>query len=499
MPGKPLFYKISIAVVIVLGLALVFYTNYRAATLSITHDEGVIYKLISSHSRWDILNYVIPQDHMINTLLIKISCQQFQDSEYVVRLPNLLGHLAYVIFSILLLIKMKNPWIILPGFILLNFNPYLLDFFSIARGYGLSVSFMMVSFYFAYSFIQSRKKTPLIFCFLFATLSVLTVYTLLNYLVALCALVGLMMMIWLAEGRFRLTKKVLITYGWYALIIIVSFAWLYFRLREPLQRVQSENFIYGENQTNFLKGTLRPIAFRTIYNFNSGALVTLISSGVIFFWGLSILAMTIMMTMRNFSFTSRLVFSSVIILAVIASSVIIQNEWLGIRYISNRTATFIATLMVLPLIGLTDEMTRTKIFKIPGLLIICFVAGFFLVNTGRHANFKWYLEWKFDSTTREMMHDLCEDVGPDPGKTVKMGICWLEEPSINFYKKTWNLDWLQSVDRNGYVGDFDYFYVVDADSVLSKDIFKDKIKIKSYKDSGMILLKKAPLNEENSQ
>jgi hypothetical protein len=499
MPDKPVFYKISLAVVILLGLSLVFYTNYRAATLSITHDEGVIYKLISMHSRWDILNYIIPQDHMLNTLLIKFSCQQFKDNEYVLRLPNLLGHLAYIIFSILLLIRMKNPWIIIPGFILLNFNPYLLDFFSVARGYGLSVSFMMVSFYYAYSFIQTRKKIPLILGFLFAVLSVLTVYTLLNYFVALCALIALMMLIWLAEGRFRITKEILIAYGWYALIIIGSLAWLYFRLREPLQRVQSENFIYGENQTNFLEGTLRPIAFRTIYNLQSAISVTLISLGVIFFWGLSLLAMTIMMIRRNFSFTSRMIFSSVVILAVIASSVIIQNEWLGIRYVSNRTATFIAALMVLPLLGLTDEMTRARLFKVPGLLMIYFIAGFFFINTARHANFKWYLEWKYDSTTREMMHDLCNDVGPNPSKTITMGILWLEEPGINFYKKTWDLDWLESVNRNGYVGDFDYFYVVDADSVLSKDIFKDKIKIKSYKDSGMILLKKAAVNEENSQ
>ena len=280
MPVKSSLFKWSLIFVILLGIALSFYTHYRAATLSITHDEGVIYQLIMQHSRWEIFNYVIPQDHMINSWLMKLSSQQFTDNEYILRLPNLLGHLLYIIFSILLLIKLKNQHLLLAGFVLLNFNPYLLDFFSIARGYGLSVSFMMVSLYFGFSFLQSRKILSLVMSFLFAILAVLTVYTLLSYFVALCALVVMIMVIWWSGDRFKLNRKLLLTSGLYMLVMAAGIMLLYLKLMEPLHRVQSEQFIYQESIENLYSGTLRPIVFRSIYNSDFGVIINLISYGI---------------------------------------------------------------------------------------------------------------------------------------------------------------------------------------------------------------------------
>ena len=68
---------LSLWFVIFLGILLAIYTFYRASTLSITHDEGVISKIIDNYSSKDIFKYVIPQDHMINTLLMKWSSELF--------------------------------------------------------------------------------------------------------------------------------------------------------------------------------------------------------------------------------------------------------------------------------------------------------------------------------------------------------------------------------------------------------------------------------------
>ena len=56
---------------------------------------------------------------------------------------------------------------------------------------------------------------------------------------------------------------------------------------------------------------------------------------------------------------------------------------------------------------------------------------------------------------------------------IKLGISWLFEPTINFYRKTWHLDWLLPVDRNGPELSDDYYYVFQADT--------DKIKLNSAK------------------
>jgi hypothetical protein len=490
MPEKSLFLKWSLLFVILGGLALSFYTHYRAAILSLTHDEAVIYQLILSYSSGDIINYVIPQDHMINTLLMKFSSRLLPHTEYTLRLPNLIGHLLYIIFSILLLLRIKNPHLLLAGFILLNFNPYLLDFFSVARGYGLSVSFMMVSLYYGFTFIQSRKIISLFSSFIFAMLAVLSVYTLLNYFIALCGIVLLMIVIWWIEEKFTLNKKFLSVSGIYIFVVAACIAILYLILVEPLQRVQAEQFIYQSKQANFYTGTIRPIIFRSIYNSDPLTAVNVISYSFLTVYALAFVMMVIMSIRRNFSFTKRLIFFSFIISLVIVLSVSMQNELFNIRFVRNRMATFIAPLMVLTLIGLFEEFINRKTLRIPALILLYIFSALFLFNTIKHANVKWYLEWQYDASTREMLDDLCEDAASLPGQEIKLGIAWFHEPSVNFYSVNRKLDWLKKVDRNGYNGDFDYFYVDNADSVLSKEIFRDKEIIKSYEKSNTVLLKK---------
>ncbi len=499
MPDKSNLYKLSLLFVILSGAALLFYTNYRAATLSITHDEGVIYRLISENSARQIFHYVIPMDHMINSLLMKFSCQLLPDSEYTVRLPNLLGHLLYVIFSILLLLKLKNPHLLAAGFILLNFNPYLLDFFSAARGYGLSVSFMMVSIYFGFSFIQSRKILPLILSFIFAILSVLSVYTLLNYFFALCGVVVIMMLVWWANERFNLSRSFLSISGIYLFIIAISAVLIYLQLREPLLRMQSENFIYQDVQANIYSGTIRPIIYRSIYNSDPVTTVNLVSYGVIAVYFMALVTMVVMCIRRNFSFTKRLIFFSFVISSIVALSISMQYELFNVRFLQNRTATFTIPLMVLTIIGLIEEFSILKMMRIPALIMAYALAALFFLNTAKNVNIKWYLDWQYDSSTREMMHDLKADASSMPAKEIKLGICWQYEPSVNFYRKTWNLDWLKEVDRNGYDEDFDYFYVDNVDSILRKDIFKDKIIIKSYSKANTVLLRKVFPNEKQTQ
>ncbi len=488
----------SLVFVILCGAALFLYTNYRAANLSITHDEGVIYQIINNNSAWQIFNYVIPQDHMINSLLMKFSCQIFPDSEYTLRLPNLIGHLLYLIFSILLLIRLKNPHLLVTGFILLNCNPYLLDFFSIARGYGLTVSFMMVSLYYGFSYIQYRRIISLFYSFLFAVLSVLTVYTLLNYFIALCLVVLLMLLIWWGYLDFKMSKKYR-SFAVYSLIIVTACVVLLFiQLLEPLERVQSEQFIQQAFRTNFYEGTIRPIVFRSIYNSDPKTTVNIVSFGLVGIYLIAFLTLSLMAARKNFSFTGRLLFFSFFLSFIVFLSIYLQNELFNTRFVSNRTATFIVPLMVLTIIGMADEFMPLKKFKIPALIFVYAIAALFLINTLKHANFKSYLDWQYDVSTREMMNDLCEDVESMRDKQVKFGIVWLYEPSINFYRVAWDLDWLEKVDRKGYNGDFDYFYVNNVDSVLQKENIKNKIKIRSYKDSGMILLKKDRSNGEGS-
>lgn len=87
----------------VLALLLLTYTTLRAHLLSLTHDEcgsfaiWTNYDIFSCRTNpdcWSTANL-----HWLYVLLMKVSVGMFGDSELAIRLPALLGHVIYLVFS----------------------------------------------------------------------------------------------------------------------------------------------------------------------------------------------------------------------------------------------------------------------------------------------------------------------------------------------------------------------------------------------------------------
>ena len=185
------------------AILLLTYTTLRAYLLSLTHDECGSFAIWTNY---DIFTCRTNPDcwgtanlHWLYVLLMKISVGQVGDSELAIRLPALLGHAIYLVFSFKLVkwvVKNTPPpsylipqtsYLILLGFVLLNFNAYLLEFFSLARGYGLAMSMMMVSLYYLARWVESGRLGPLVGTLGFALLAVLSNFTLLVYFACLLA------------------------------------------------------------------------------------------------------------------------------------------------------------------------------------------------------------------------------------------------------------------------------------------------------------------------
>jgi hypothetical protein len=100
-------------------------------------------------------------------------------------------------------------------------------------------------------------------------------------------------------------------------------------------------------------------------------------------------------------------------------------------------------------------------------------------------------EWVFDMNTKNMINDLerayIADAlkNPDTPSQITLGINWLFEPTINFYRSTKKLKWLKEVNRDGFMGKYDYYYIFTSDSSGTN---LEKV-INSYKTSNTILAK----------
>jgi hypothetical protein len=140
-----------------------FFVASRAIRVPFTYDEAASYiRYIdtSASSVFDtnllsVFNFEVATNHFLNTVLTKVSYIIAGRSEFSLRLPNLLGYAFYLGFASFILRRLSNSLIALCGFLLLNLNPYLLDFFALSRGYGLSLGLMIGSLFFLLRFLQS--------------------------------------------------------------------------------------------------------------------------------------------------------------------------------------------------------------------------------------------------------------------------------------------------------------------------------------------------------
>ena len=175
---------------LILGIFLVstIFLIVRAAGASFTIDEAGTYLNYLDAPPMTMFNFNVANNHLVNTLLAKLSSVLAGSSEFVLRLPNLLAYAAYFLFSFLILHRViKKKLLVLPGCLLLSLNPYVLDFFSLCRGYGLSLAFMTASLFFFFAFVNSPsdRSRGLRLSLVTALLAVMCNFSLLNVYLSL--------------------------------------------------------------------------------------------------------------------------------------------------------------------------------------------------------------------------------------------------------------------------------------------------------------------------
>jgi uncharacterized membrane protein len=124
--------------------ALIAVNLYRAITQSVTPGEAWNYNRfvappwVEAFSRFDINN------HVLNTLLVRISTSRFHLTELSLRLPSLLAGILYL----WVVYRMARRWfggsfVFLAMIALLTLNPPVIDAMSEARGYGMALACWM--------------------------------------------------------------------------------------------------------------------------------------------------------------------------------------------------------------------------------------------------------------------------------------------------------------------------------------------------------------------
>ncbi len=195
-------------------VVLLAYAAMRAADVPFTYDEAASYiryvdtrvPSVFETNSLSIFNFEVATNHFLNTLLTRLVYLAGGRSEFVLRLPNLLGYAMYLCFAFLILQRVTTAAMVFAGVLLLNLNPYVLEFFALSRGYGLSVGFLMGAVFFLLRFLErlgagGTATRDLPRALAFGCASVLANFALLNVYISVLALAVVALVVFNRQAR----------------------------------------------------------------------------------------------------------------------------------------------------------------------------------------------------------------------------------------------------------------------------------------------------------
>lgn len=131
-----------------LTLAAIFalaWAFVRALVQSITIDEAFTYLYFVAQP-FQVVFQPGSNNHILNSLLMRISTHAFGTSNLTVRAPALLGAVLYVCLCYFLCKHITGKFSLqFPLFICLTLNPFISDFMVAARGYSLANAFLLAA------------------------------------------------------------------------------------------------------------------------------------------------------------------------------------------------------------------------------------------------------------------------------------------------------------------------------------------------------------------
>jgi hypothetical protein len=122
------------------------------------HDEGYTFAVFSSTSLFNIVtNYHLPNNHVLNSLLIYFSTHLFGIQPWAVRLPTLLAGLLLIPATFKLASQIYDKYTALLSAILITILPGAILYSTRARGYSLVALFTVLSFIIANYIIENKN------------------------------------------------------------------------------------------------------------------------------------------------------------------------------------------------------------------------------------------------------------------------------------------------------------------------------------------------------
>lgn len=140
--------------IVLYGITIVVfvYVVVRAYQLPFTWDESYSWLRFVRHSSWwvPVDTNMAANNHLLNTWGMRLSELLFGNSPFALRIPNILFSTLYLYSALQFAQRQRQLLSAFVVLIALVLHPYLLDFFGLARGYGLFISLLLGAIWMLY-------------------------------------------------------------------------------------------------------------------------------------------------------------------------------------------------------------------------------------------------------------------------------------------------------------------------------------------------------------
>lgn len=441
--------------------------------MPITYDEAsTFFRYINLGNYWPGDGLWDANNHILNSFLSIWSYRIFGVDEIWLRLPNVLASLIYFLAAVQLSLHIENKrlkWLLL---LALCGNHFVLEFFSVTRGYGLSMAFLLLSVLSIYKWSSGGS-----FFGLMIGLASLQLATLSNLSLLV---VNILMFLWVVTWLLlKLRTKIVAS-----LIAIGAAGWCLKWFIELSFEYKERGLLYYGSGAGFWEATLGSLA-----EFGFPAVETVFPCVSLVIFGA--LAVSVMMYLIKRGLDHQILFSYLFFGALAA--VMFMHHFMEVNYPEDRVAMHFLVLLPLALVFLLDKLAseadglKTLRVLMTSSLLLLLVP----INTLVSVNLTHIQLWKEDACAREFYFALRQETTQSEITPTVAGYRLRDLPLYYYgFKHESPTTVIQDI---GYKGDeADYQYAV----LKEGGMWKSYEELRHNSVSGITLIKRKQRNPE---
>jgi hypothetical protein len=426
-----------------LALARLGFCAYRAVHQSITIDEAYTYIRFVSGPWANLVRPYDANNHVLHTILVKLSTQMFGLSEFSVRLPSLISGFFLMLGIFWMLLRISSPAIRWITILALGLHPLLLDFSIAARGYGMGIAFLIWAIYYC-----MRRRYLLA-----GTLLGLGVSA--NLTIAFPALALMLVILILEDGSVtsRVKAVAAILAPAETLFLVICFA--------SIRTAKLENFYIGWPT---IGGWLSELAYLSIKVAHRNGLFGTDGGAHVVQWVLIPAVTVFVLTAAIVDFRQkredRMRFVPVLTLAASFLGLVAAHLLFGLNYPVERSG-----LYFVPLFAIAWAIAADRIPGKPLARVQAVIAGLLILQFATQLQTGYFAPWKFDMDAKQVAMLLQKASQGKPEQSVGVSSDWRHQPAMEFYRQDLHLAALKPIERQEQVAlsGFDYYVLQDPD------------------------------------